>query len=251
MVFVFTIGMLKQYMPRREVLLVLLVAFLIGSIGGAFFLDPIHDELPVLINVVEKNINENNETLYLDFSSSVDIDKLKKTLSKTDGFISFDENAISIPMWTFNEKEHSYFERVVGNINSHYKNYNITKNTIVIELDDNISATEALKSFSNWYKIVYGDSIAYAQYHTILVVESKSLDTFERILLDNGIVASNIEGPLQDSLNKTNSSMLTNVEITLIGGCFGIIVAILGIYADSVIPFYRRFKKSFRRKRKR
>ena len=107
MVFVFTIGMLKQYMPRREVLLVLLVAFLIGSIGGAFFLDPIHDELPVLINVVEKNINENNETLYLDFSSSVDIDKLKKTLSKTDGFISFDENAISIPMWTFNEKEHS------------------------------------------------------------------------------------------------------------------------------------------------
>ena len=54
MVFVFSIGMLKQYMPKREVLLVLGVAFLIGAIGGAFFLDPIYDELPEMVGLTPK-----------------------------------------------------------------------------------------------------------------------------------------------------------------------------------------------------
>ena len=52
MVFVFSIGMLKQYMPKKEVILVILVAFLIGAIGGAFFLDPIYDELPNVVSVI-------------------------------------------------------------------------------------------------------------------------------------------------------------------------------------------------------
>ena len=45
MVFVFSIGMLRHYMPKKEILLVLVVAFLIGAIGGAFFLEPIYEEL--------------------------------------------------------------------------------------------------------------------------------------------------------------------------------------------------------------
>ena len=70
MVFVFSIGMLKQYMPKKEVLLVLVVAFLIGSIGGAFFIDPIYDELPNVVGVIEKTMPNNEETLYLDLLSS-------------------------------------------------------------------------------------------------------------------------------------------------------------------------------------
>ena len=250
MVFVFAIGTLKHYMPRREVLLVLLVSFLIGSIGGAFFLEPIYDELPSVVSVVEKNIPDNQETLYLDFSSSVDVEKLRSELFETEGFVSFKEESISIPMWTFDEQEHAYFERVVGNINSQYKNYNVTSNTINIDLDDNLTASDALKSFSNWYKIVYGDAISYAQISAVLVVDSNSIDTFNDLLLKHGIVASNIEGPVQDSLNNTNASMLTNIEFILLCGGVGIVVAVMGIYVDSVIPAYRRLRKLFKRNKK-
>ena len=153
-------------------------------------------------------------------------------------------------MWTFDEQEHAYFERVVGNINSQYKNYNVTSNTINIDLDDNLTASEALKSFSNWYKIVYGDSISYAQISAVLVVDSKSIDTFNDLLLKHGIVPSSIEGPIQDSLNNTNASMLTNIEFILVCGGVGIVVAVMGIYVDSVIPAYRRLRKLFKRNKK-
>lgn len=251
MVFAFSIGMLKQFMPKREVILILVVAFLIGAIGGAFFLDPIYDELPNVVSAFERSMPNNEETLYLDLSSSIDMDELKENLTGTEGFKSFDEESITIPMWTFNDKEHSYFEYVVGNINSHYKDYNVTSSEIQIELEDNYSSTDALKSFSNWYKLVYGGTISYAQIRAVLVVDSSSLDVFEQNLLERGIVASSIEGPIQDSVNSANSTMLSNTEFTLACGVLGVLVSVMGIYMDSVVPAYRRFRKFLNEKHKR
>jgi hypothetical protein len=251
MIFVFSIGMLKRYMPKREVLLVLAVAFLIGAIGGAFFLEPIYEELPNVASVVEKNMPNNEETMHLDLSSSVDTDSLRNTLSSMEGFKSFDETSISIPMWNFNQREHDYFDSIVGNINTHYKDYNVTSNSIVIDLEENYTASEALKSFSDWYKLVYGETISYAQIQAVLVVDSSHLEDFEKTLLDKGIVASSIDGPIQDSINNTNSSMLSGPQFTVVCGVVGVIVAIIGIYMDSVVPAYRRFKKFLNTKRKR
>lgn len=252
MIFVFSIGMLRTYMPKKEIILVLLVAFLIGSIGGAFFLEPIYKEMPSVVSVVEKNMPNNDETLYLDLSSSNDIPELKNNLSHTDGFKSFDENSITITLWTFSDVEKAYFEDIIGNIDSHYKNYTVNSSgKIDIEIDDNYSSTEALKSFSDWYKLVYGETISYAQVHAKLVIDASALDTFEQNLMDRGIVASHIEGPIQDSVNNTNSSMISSTHFVLYTGVFGVIVALIGIYFDSVVVYYRRFKKFVTEKKKR
>ena len=251
MVFVFSIGMLRRYMPKREILLVLAVAFLIGAIGGAFFLEPIYEELPNAASLVEKNLPDNQETMHLDLSSSVDTNSLREELSSMDGFVSFDEKSISIPMWSFNEKEHDYFESIVGNIDTHYKNYEVTSDKINIELEENYTSSEALKKFSDWYKLVYGETISYAQIQADLIVDSSHLEDFEDALLAKGIVASDIEGPVQDSINTTNSSMLSGGEFTVVCGVVGVIVAVIGIYMDSIVPAFRRFRKFMNTKRKR
>lgn len=253
MIFIFSIGMLKQYMhDKKEILLVLIVAFLIGCIGGAFFLEPIYQELPNVTSAVESNLPNSQETLYLDLSSSIDSNGLKEELSSTKGFISYNETSISIPMWNFNEYEREYFNEIVGNIDSNYKSYNITSSgQIDIVLADNYSATSAIKSFSDWYKLVYGGTITYAQIHSKLVIESSALDDFQQVLLSKGIVPSKMEGAIQDSVNNTNASMLSNMEFVAVCGGIGVVVAIIGIYFDSVVPAYRRFKKFMSEKRKR
>lgn len=252
MVFVFSIGMLRNYMPKKEIVLVLAVAFLIGAIGGAFFLEPIYEELPSVVSMVEKNVPGNEETLYLDLSSSINMNELKKDLESTEGFISFKETSITIPLWKFNDREIEYFNYVLGNIDSHFKHYNVTKEGMLqIELEDNYSSYEALKSFSDWYKLVYGGSISYAQVHAELIVDSSSVDQFDQLLLDKGIVASNRSGPVQDSVENTNSTMLPNYTFVLITGVVGVIVAVLGIYFESFGIFTRKSKKFIREKRKR
>ena len=244
MVFVFSIGMLRSYMPKKEIILVLVVAFLVGAIGGAFFLEPIYEELPSVVSIVEKNVPGNEETLYLDLSSSINMNELRKELESTEGFISFKETGITIPLWKFNDREMEYFNYVLGNIDSHFKHYNVTKDGMLnIELEDNYSSYEALKSFSDWYRLVYGGSLSYAQVHSELVVSSSSVDDFDKLLLDKGIVASNRSGPVQESVETTNSTMLANYYFVLVTGAFGVFVAVLGIYYESFGVWSRKFKK--------
>lgn len=252
MVFVFSIGMIRHYMPKKEILLVLIVAFLIGAIGGAFFLQPIYQELPSAVSLVEKNVPGNEETLYLDLSSSINMKELEDELSKTEGFISFKETGITIPLWRFNDRELSYFNEILGNIDSHYKHYNVTQDgRLQIQLEDNYSSYDALKSFSDWYKLVYGGSISYAQVHAELVVSSSSVDKFRDILMDHGVVPSKMEGSIQDSINQTNSSMMSNSYFVIVTGAVGVVVAVLGIYFESFGIFSRRFKRFMGKKRKR
>lgn len=252
MIFVFSIGMLRQYMPKKEIVLVLVVAFLIGAIGGAFFLEPIYEEIPTVSSLVEKNIPGNEETMYLDLSSSINMNELKQQLSSTEGFISFNETGITIPLWKLNDREHEYFEYVLGNIDSHYKHYNVTKDgKLEIELEDNYSSYQALKSFSDWYKLVYGGSLSYAQVHAVLVVSSSSVDEFQQVLLDNGVVPSKMEGPVQTVVNDTNSSLLPSYQFVLVTGALGVVVALFGIYFDNLGVYSRRFKKFMTEKRKR
>ena len=87
-----------------------------------------------------------------------------ENLSSMEGFKSFKETSVSIPMWSFNEREYEYFNFVLSNIDSHYTDYNITSSgRIDITFEDNYTAAQALKSFSDWYKLVYGGTISYAQ----------------------------------------------------------------------------------------
>ena len=251
MVFVFSIGMLRNYMPKKEIFLVLVVAFLIGAIGGAFFLEPIYEELPSVMSLVEKNVPGNEETLYLDLSSSINMNELREGLEKTEGFKSFKETGITIPLWKFNDREVEYFNYVLGNIDSHYKHYNVTKDgRLEIELE-NYTSYEALKSFSDWYKLVYGGSISYAQVHAELVVDSASVDKFDQYLLDKGVVASNRSGPVQDTMAATNESMIPNTYFVALTGAVGVVVAIFGIYYESFGVSVRRFRKFIHEKRKR
>ncbi len=250
MIFVFSIGMLRPFMKKKEILLVLAVGFFIGVIGGAFFLTPIYSDLPEVAGSIERVLPFNEETLYLDVSSATDINALQNQLSGIDGFKSFEETGVTFRLWKLNDREYEYFNNVVGNINSHYSNYTINQSSgeLYIALQDNFSSAEALKAFSDWYKLVFGSSIAYAQVHIKLVVSSSSLNQVEDVLLQNGIVASRIDGPVQSTINGTNENMLNNYEFSLVSGLIGVIVALFGIYFDSVAVFFRRLNGTiFRR----
>ena len=146
MVFVFSIGMLKPFMPKKEIVLVLVVAFLIGAIGGAFFLEPLYEEFPSVVGELEKNVPGNEETLYLDLSSATDVGELEQNLSKIEGFKSFNETGITFFLWSFNDRELSYFNSVIGNIDSHYVNYTVEPSgRINITLEPGYTSSSALQ----------------------------------------------------------------------------------------------------------
>ena len=127
MIFVFSIGMLKPFMRKKEMALVLISAFFIGSLGGAFFLSPIYEDVPEMMSNFEKVVPSNEETMDLMFSSSLDIDELEKNLTETEGVESFTTTGITFQMWRFDDNEYAYFQSVIPNIDSHYENFTVNQ----------------------------------------------------------------------------------------------------------------------------
>lgn len=250
MIFVFSIAMLKPFMSKKEMLLVLGVGFFIGVLGGAFFLSPIYSDVPEFAEAVEKVLPGNEETLYLDLSSATDINKLRNDLSQIQGFKNLTETGITIPLWSFNDREYEYYNRTVPNIDSHFSNYSInkTEGTIYIALN-NYSSSSALKSFSDWYKLVYGGSINYAQVHAKIVISSSAYDQVKSALLEKGIVASSVEGSIQNSTD--NLALISNNQFLLVCGGIGLFVSILGLFFESFVVGKRRFHRFLYTKKKR
>ena len=250
MVFVFSIAMLKPFMSKKEMVFVLAVGFFIGALGGAFFLSPIYSDAPEIAEAVEKVLPGNEEILYLDLSSATDINKLRSDLSQIQGFKNLTETGVSIPLWSLNDREYQYFNRTVPNIDSHFSNYTINKTsgTIYIALD-NYSSSSALKSFADWYKLVYGGTINYAQVHAKLVVSSSAYDQVKDALLQKGIVASHMEGSIQNSTGALD--MISNNQFVLLCGVIGLFVSILGLFFESFVVGKRRFHRFLYTKKKR
>lgn len=252
MVFVFSIAMLKPFMSKKEMLLILAVGFFVGALGGAFFLSPIYSEVSEIATTIEKVTPGNQEVLYLDLSSSTDINKLKNDLSKIDGFKSFEETGITIPLWSFSDREYQFFNSSVPNMDSHFQNYTVNKNegTIYIALN-NYSSVEALKVFSAWYKDNFDGPINYAQIHVKLVISSSAYDQVKSTLLSKGIVATSVEGSIQDSMNSPNTFFISNTQFVLVSGGVGVLVAILGLFYESFVVGKRRVNRFVRNKKKR
>lgn len=239
-------------MHKKEMMLVFVTAFLIGCLGGAFFLSPIYDEVPEMMSNFEKAVPSNVETMDLVFSSSLDIDELERNLTETDGVESFKTTGITFQMWRFDDNEYAYFQSVIPNIDSHYEDFYVNQSgKIDIQLEDGYDVSSALKSFSDWYTEVYGGSISYAQIQAQVVLKSSALDTVEENLLQRGIVATNIEGPVQDSIEEANSTMLSYNEFVIGTGVVGVIVALFGVYFESFVIAFRKVRKFFKEKIKR
>ena len=251
MIFVFSIAMLKPFMSKKEMAFILVVGFFIGALGGAFFLSPIYSDVPEVTVAVEKIIPGNEEVLYLDLSSSTDINKLRNDLSQIKGFKSLEETGVTIPLWSFNDKEYEYFNYAVPNVDSHFSNYSInkTEGTIYIALN-NYSSSQALKSFADWYKLVFGGPINYAQVHAKIVISSAAYDQVKAMLLEKGIVPSSTEGSVQSTLDNSDTPLLSNTQFVVICGIVGVIVAILGLFFETFVVGKRRFNRFLHRKKK-
>ena len=81
-----------------------------------------------------------------------------------------------------------------------------------------------------------------------IVLSSSAFDSVSDYLLQRGIVPSKVEGPIQDSINQTNTTMLNYGEFVLLSGGIGVIVALMGIYFDNVVVLFRKLKIGKRKK---
>ena len=203
MVFAFSMGILSPYVGRKEIVSIVIIGFVLGAIGGYFFIDPIYEESPYIIG------NANGFEL------------------KT-GFI---KNSTKI-----------YVENHLR-ADPEIETFKVTNNSVSVDLKNPASSTTTLGSLVNWLSNRAGVGSEFAFVHIQVSVNANDVVDVRDYLNESDYNIISIEGPVQNTVHYFEDHLAPTYVVMFITGLVGVAVAIAGVFVEPLTKFTRRFKK--------
>ena len=227
--------------------MVLDISFLVGAIGGTFFISPMYGDFPDVAGEVYGVFSFEPETLVLVLDGSKDYNytNLQETLNGTDGVQSISVREVSITTSNFTEAFADRIQYSLYNINSSYKNCTIdAKNGIInLTLEDGADPYGAVQSMAQYLSLVSDTSPASTSVIVEVNVTPNSVQSVESKLSDLGVGVTGSEGPVSDFVKYCKDNALSFNELVVVTGVIGIVVGLIGIFVDNILRFKRKTGK--------
>ncbi|OWT32503.1 hypothetical protein BGI41_07335 [Methanobrevibacter sp. 87.7] len=241
MVFIFSVAVLSPYLDKKDLVGILAIGFILGAIGGVFFISPVYDEFPALIGTVDAMITGQDEYINVDVGSQADnnITDMENNIKKVPGVKGVTTSGIMIMTSNFSSNYSDYIkDSIMHNINqsSHVKDVKINSEQGIINVTvkndtDPIAMKDDLEEFLSESYALYALSTTFRlQAH----VNVNDVDTVEENMKEAGIPFSTVEGPVETFVEKSKNTMPPLWAAYIISGIIGIIFAILGMFVDKI-----------------
>ena len=242
MLFVFSMGLLTPIVGNKDIISVLTIGFIVGLVGGAFFITPIYQEIPYVVGSIEKTFTGTNERLNIEVSPIVDLNKLLKDLNKTEGVVSVANKGVVIKTDPFSNSRKKNIEDKLLIVDKNFKNFSVNETGVIsISITDGHNPHDAIKTLGDWLMYTGGINIKYSLIHIQIEVKPSNVDDIVKFLNSENIVVTSIEGPVENSINNTKNIMLDNNFVIVLSGFFGVIIALISIFIDDIRPVVNRF----------
>ena len=241
MAIAFSMGVTSPLVGRREVAYIIAIGFVLGGIGGYFFIEPIYEEVPYAIGNVQGLFTLDNEVINLNIPSTSNISTITSEILDKNGVNSVSTNGFELKTSNMNGELQKTVSAYLNN-DTTIKNFTITNNTITVDLANDESSTSTLGSLVTWLS-QNGVVSEFAFVHIQVKVNANDVVEIKEDLKDNGYTVMSVEGPVQDTIRFFKVNSIPTYGIIIISGIIGIIVAVAGIYVEPVANFFRRFRK--------
>ncbi|AMK15225.1 hypothetical protein [Methanobrevibacter olleyae] len=243
MVFAFSMGILSPYVGRKEIISIIAIGFVLGAIGGYFFINPIYEESPYVIGNIQGLFTMDSEVINLNVPSTSNISDVTNKIKNINGVNSVTTNGFELKTSHIKNDTMVYVENYLKR-DSEIESYKVTSNSISVDLKNDASSTTTLVSLVNWLNNNAGVSSEFAFVHIQVFVNANDLIEVKDILKDNHYTIISIEGPVQDTIHYFNENLVPNYVIVFFTGIVGVIVAMVGVFVEPLTNFTRRFKKN-------
>ena len=242
MVFAFSMGLLSPYVGRKEIVSIVIIGFVLGTIGGFFFIYPIYEESPYVVGNIQGLFSMEDEVINLNIPSTSNISDITNNIKNLNGVNSVTTNGFELKTGFIKNDTKGYVEDYLKS-DSEIEDYKLTNNSVSVDLKNDASSTSTLGSLVNWLSNKAGIGSEFAYVHIKICVSANDVPDVRDYLKDNGYTIISIEGPVQNTIHYLNDHLLPNYVIMFITGLVGVAVAIAGVFVEPLTKFTRRFKK--------
>ncbi|KZX10095.1 hypothetical protein [Methanobrevibacter curvatus] len=243
-IFIFSMGLLTPKIDRKGFISLIAIGFIIGIIGGLFFITPIYDEIPNAAGAIEEIFNGNQEKITLEISNETDVNTVMNQISKIDGVISVKSTGFTLMTTNFTERRGNFINKTLKIINSNITSWNVNTSGVIKVNTNYQNPNEIINDISESISYSGGIATLNVYIYPVITLESSKLEEVKSKLIKDDYVIIKTEGPVTKKIQDTKKNMVDNNVIILLTGFVGILVALFGLYFDNFIEYIKNIYKT-------
>lgn len=246
LVFIFSTALLTPMIGKRNLLFVIGLGFIVGVIGGAFFISPIFDDIPNMARSVYQFTNNGEEVIQLDISANNNITSFIENTKKIPGVKDVQSSAITIKTDEMSPEWQQTFKSRIPSMNQNITSLQIpSNNTMILEIKNGTNPKDAINQISSWMMLVSGLNLRYSTVNVSVTTSASNVDSVIAKLPPD-VVVTGVNGPVEDQVNSLKSALPKKSDVVLVCGVLGILTGIAGVFIDTILEVLGRAKKRIR-----
>lgn len=252
MVFVFSTALLTPLIGKRNLIFVLTLGFIVGLVGGAFFISPLYDDIPDMARSVFTFTTGSPEVINVNMSTDSDVNAFIESTKKLNGVKDVQCNRITVRTVTFNTSDwKNTFEKSIPVFESDVNSVNVISNdTLILNLNKNNNPMMVVKNLKEWLGLVAGVEILSNIAEISITVDPSQVDAVSGKLPQNEVVIANITGPVEDQITSFKKNLPDKTSLVIVCGIIGMLVGLLGLFIDSISQLVDKTREWMRNRRK-
>jgi hypothetical protein len=250
MAFVFSTALLTPLIGKKNFLFVIGLGFVVGLIGGAFFIAPVYDDLPDMARALYMSTTDQQEIITINVSTDSNINQVIETVKKIPGVQSVESGEITVKTTSISSAWKSSLESRITSVNTNITSAKvISTDTMLIQTKPGSDPTEVIKKLKSWMVLVSGIDIKFSIVEVKLVVDASQVDQVVKQLPQGEVVITEINGPVENEIQTLKNTLPAKNNVILFCGFLGVIVGLAGMFIDTIISGFSGLKNSIRKKK--
>ena len=247
MAFVFSISLLTPIVGKKNIFFVIAIGFIVGIVGGTFFISPISDDIPEMSRDVYSLFSNSDEVINCNVSTRVNISSFMDNISKMDGVKEVYTSGIVIKTDPFDDNRAKIIEDRLPYIDGNITSWKVDKKgQITLETKRDYDPQQAINVLGNWLMYTGGINLKYSIFEVHITAPVNKIDNITKKISEGEVVITNIDGPVEDTVSNIEKMLPDNKIIILVCGFIGILVGIIGFFIDKIRFLFKTIKRKIK-----
>ncbi|MGV8144766.1 MAG: hypothetical protein ACP5OJ_09170, partial [Methanothermobacter sp.] len=253
MVFIFSTALLTPLIGKRNLIFVLSLGFIVGLVGGVFFIAPLYDDMPDMARYIFTTSTDSPEVIHVNISTVNDVNAFVDDTKKIDGVRNVTTDQITIKTSEFNKDDwEASMKKRLPVLDSGIESVQVPSNdTIVLKLNDNSNPTQIVENVNEWLQLVGGIDSYIGLAEVSITVDPSQVDSVSEQLPQDEVAITEVTGPVEDQITAFKKNLPDITSVVLICGFIGLLVGAIGLFIDSLSQIWDKIRlRTELRKRK-
>ncbi len=236
MAFIFSAALLTPFIGKKNLFFVIGLGFVVGLIGGAFFISPVYEDLPSMARTLYMSTSDQEEIITLNISTDSNVNQAIAYIEKIPGVLNVESGQITVKTTNINSAwKNSIKSRMTTAVSNITSGEIISNDTIIIQLSPGSNPTKVINDFKSWMLLVSGIDVRFSIVEVKVTVDASKVDDVVRELPQGEVVVSGISGPVEKEIQTLKANLPSNNNVILLCGFLGVIVGLIGMFIDTII----------------